>query len=121
MTAYLPAIAAVVLIVLGVAWRIPYHRRRYGSSAIVAFREAQWRERIPEIVIGVLALVLAGEVVAWTLWPRSLALLAIAHPHAGAGSLMIVLGLAIVVRAQSDLGASWRVGIDPTARPGLIT
>ena len=121
MSAYVPAIAAIALVVLGLAWRIPYHRRRYGSSAIVVFQPAPWRERIPELVIGALVLVLVGEVVAWALWPRSLEPLAVVRPSAAAGLLVIVLGLAVVHRGQSDLGASWRVGIDATARPGLIT
>lgn len=121
MNAYLPAIAGVAIIMLGVAWRIPWHRRMYGSSAIVVFHAAEWRERIPEIVIGTLVLVLAGEIIAWALWPQSLSSLAIVRPQAALGSLAMLPGLGLVLRAQSDLGASWRVGIDPTARPGLIT
>jgi protein-S-isoprenylcysteine O-methyltransferase Ste14 len=37
------------------------------------------------------------------------------------GAVLLVAGLALMVTAQLDLDASWRVGIDPAARPGLVT
>jgi protein-S-isoprenylcysteine O-methyltransferase Ste14 len=38
-----------------------------------------------------------------------------------AGLLLMAGGLAIIVLAQVQMGASWRVGIDRAARPGLVT
>jgi protein-S-isoprenylcysteine O-methyltransferase Ste14 len=34
--------------------------------------------------------------------------------------ILIVVGLALVVCGQIDLGESWRIGIDQAARPGLV-
>jgi protein-S-isoprenylcysteine O-methyltransferase Ste14 len=58
--------------------------------------------------------------------PASLASLAIvAPPTAGAwlglGALLLFGGIGLMVTAQLQLGASWRVGIDEAARPGLVT
>jgi protein-S-isoprenylcysteine O-methyltransferase Ste14 len=101
-------------------WRIRYHRHRYGSAAIVAFDRAHWREFTPELALVVLGLVLTGEALAWAFWPQALMSLAIVPPMVLPGLLMLGCGLLIVLRAQSDLGASWRIGIDQSARPGLI-
>jgi protein-S-isoprenylcysteine O-methyltransferase Ste14 len=44
----------------------------------------------------------------------------------GAGGFLLGLllafgGLALMVRAQLEMGASWRIGVDENARPGLVT
>lgn len=66
------------------------------------------------------AVLLAGEAVAWAIWPARLLSLAVTQPRVGAGSTLVVAGLALVVGAQIDLGESWRIGIDQAARPGLV-
>jgi protein-S-isoprenylcysteine O-methyltransferase Ste14 len=47
--------------------------------------------------------------------------IAIGHVGLVAGCLLASGGLALMVRAQLDLGASWRVGVDEASRPGLVT
>ena len=37
------------------------------------------------------------------------------------GSVLVLGATALMLVAQLDLGASWRVGIDEGARPGLVT
>ena len=37
------------------------------------------------------------------------------------GAVLMLIGAALVWRAQNDMGAAWRVGIDPTERTGLVT
>ena len=37
------------------------------------------------------------------------------------GGLLLFGGLALTVAAQLGMGASWRIGIDETASPGLVT
>jgi len=37
------------------------------------------------------------------------------------GALLLLAGVVLLVAAQLKLGASWRIGIDETARPGLVT
>ena len=38
-----------------------------------------------------------------------------------AGFIVATLGMAFMLAAQLDLGASWRIGIDELASPGLVT
>jgi protein-S-isoprenylcysteine O-methyltransferase Ste14 len=76
------------------------------------------------LVLG--GLVLFGQALALALRPASVALLvpepsawlAILHP---CGAALMAGGLVLLVAAQLDLGASWRIGIEEQARPGLVT
>ena len=38
-----------------------------------------------------------------------------------AGAVLMFGGIALLVAAQLNLGASWRIGIDVEAKPGLVT
>ena len=38
-----------------------------------------------------------------------------------AGAMLLFSGIALTVAAQLGMGSSWRVGIDESARPGLVT
>src|SRR5262249_13752616 len=38
-----------------------------------------------------------------------------------AGAVVLFAGVALTVAAQLGMGASWRIGIDRDARPGLVT
>lgn len=37
------------------------------------------------------------------------------------GALLLFGGIALLIAAQLDLGASWRIGIEEGASPGLVT
>lgn len=37
------------------------------------------------------------------------------------GTILAVAGIAVTVAAQWQMGASWRIGVDPTERTGLVT
>ena len=39
----------------------------------------------------------------------------------GLGVGVSVAGIALVLRAQADMGASWRIGVDPAERTELVT
>jgi protein-S-isoprenylcysteine O-methyltransferase Ste14 len=121
MSPSLPLIAATIVAAVGGGLRIRYHRRRYGSSAVAPFEASRWRDFVPELAIGMLALTLVGEMLAWAVWPRALAAWALTPPLVRTGVLMIGVGLLVVLRAQIDMGASWRIGIDRSTRPGLVT
>jgi protein-S-isoprenylcysteine O-methyltransferase Ste14 len=43
------------------------------------------------------------------------------RPYPIIGLMVIACGLALVMRAHWEMGASWRIGIDHGARPGLVT
>jgi protein-S-isoprenylcysteine O-methyltransferase Ste14 len=39
----------------------------------------------------------------------------------GAGAVLMVAGVILLVTGQLHLGASWRIGIEAGAKPGLVT
>jgi protein-S-isoprenylcysteine O-methyltransferase Ste14 len=39
----------------------------------------------------------------------------------GLGAVLALLGFALIVQAQREMGASWRVGVDPSERTEFVT
>jgi protein-S-isoprenylcysteine O-methyltransferase Ste14 len=77
-------------------------------------------------VFVVLVLVVIGQAVAAAGWPESLSNLhAIYQPVAEisqvTGAVLLFGGIVLLVIAQLRLGASWRIGIEEGASPGLVT
>lgn len=75
--------------------------------------------------VALFALLLAQALVA-AFAPESLPLAqadrrAAAAPRHALGALLMLAGIVLLVTAQLQLGAPWRIGIDETARPGLVT
>lgn len=67
---------------------------------------------------------MAAQAAAAALVPDAMAGLYLLPGGAGAqaaGAVFLFGGTALMVLAQLHLGASWRVGIDAGARPGLVT
>jgi protein-S-isoprenylcysteine O-methyltransferase Ste14 len=74
----------------------------------------------------VLVLFLVGQAVMAAVWPKSLAALdATFHltPEIWqlTGTVLLFGGIAFLVTAQLNLGASWRIGIEESSRAGLVT
>jgi protein-S-isoprenylcysteine O-methyltransferase Ste14 len=70
-------------------------------------------------------LLLAGQAVAAAVWPDALRPIGAALSGAAswlrwAGAALMAGGLMFLVAAQLDLGASWRIGIEEDAKPGLV-
>jgi len=106
----------IVFVGVGVVLRAYLQRRRHGTWGIVALRPGQ---RVSGIALLMLPLLLGGQSVLAALAPERLPLLCAPRTVAGAALVLGATGLMLV--AQLDLGASWRIGIDPAARPGLVT
>ena len=111
-------LALVVASFLIVRWRIRYQRKRYGSTRVVyvhgatrAQRLRQWLGMLPFVVVCVQAALAAAD---------KLEIASSTAPRV-AGAVLGFGGLALMVHAQLELGASWRIGIEPDARPGLVT
>jgi protein-S-isoprenylcysteine O-methyltransferase Ste14 len=106
---WLPFAGVLTMLALVFVRRPWLQRRSYGAAFAVAL----------------FALLLAQSLVS-ALAPESLPL-AQADRRAAAtlrhalGALLMLAGLALLVTAQLQLGASWRIGVDETARPGLLT
>ena len=122
----LPLIAVLVFYGLGFGWRTWVQLRRYGSSGIVLFRSGRPGQHLREALFVVLAGVLLAEAALAAVAPRWLPGLVPLAPATAAvlratGTVMVLGATALMLAAQLDLGASWRVGIDEGARPGLVT
>jgi protein-S-isoprenylcysteine O-methyltransferase Ste14 len=113
--------APLLLIALWTAlvrWRARWQRRRFGVQGVhflgagsVADR---WRARAGAAVFLFLAALAALA---------ALGRLEVSDSAAAraAGLALSLAGSALMLVAQLQLGASWRIGIDPEARPGLVT
>ncbi len=122
----LPLIAVLVFYGLGFGWRTWVQLRRYGSSGIVLFRSGRPGQHLREALFVVLAVALLAEAALAAVAPRRLPGLVPLAPATAAvlratGTVMVLGATALMLAAQLDLGASWRVGIDQGARPGLVT
>jgi protein-S-isoprenylcysteine O-methyltransferase Ste14 len=122
---YLPFVLAVGFIGLLLGVRGLRFRRRFGCSP---FRFPAWNDLSPGawlsrmlVVILCGILVLAGMA---AFMPTEMAQLdPLFRPHAFlliAGSILMLLGGALVWRGQEDMHDAWRVGIDPRERTPLV-
>ena len=122
---WLPLLGIVLLVGI-VCWRAWLQRRRYGASGFLFFRSPRWPEKVRDAFGVILAVLLLGQAVVAAVSPATLVRReAIERPAPvtseviGAG--LLLGGIALLVVALLDLGASWRIGIDEQARPGLVT
>ena len=124
-SAWLPLIGVVLF--LGVlCWRSWWQRRRYGSAGVLFFRSRRWPERLRDALGVVLVLFLVGQAIRAAAWPQSLARLPLTDDTAAEvwqaiGTTLLFGGIVLLVIAQLNLGASWRIGIEEGSRPGLVT
>ena len=123
---FVPLTEVVLFVGVGFGWRSWLQRRRHGGSGIVLFRSGRRMQDVREALFVLLGGVLGAEAVLAAVAPETLSRLAVVPPPVaatlrplGAGLGLLATGLMIV--AQLDLGASWRIGIDEPARPGLVT
>jgi protein-S-isoprenylcysteine O-methyltransferase Ste14 len=103
---------------VGIVFRVLVHRRRYGGTGVALFRA-------PGLAALALAFPLVGlaqAIVAFVAPELVRAHLLVDSPAlAVAGASVALVAGAAMALAQADLGASWRIGIDDDARPGLVT
>jgi len=122
---------AVPLIVLGlffavaVVWRSAYHRRHFAGSGVVIFSGKSPGEILFDLGALVVPILLLGQAVAWWLQPGLLGPLACGGTSSTweliVGAAAALASLVLIVVAQLQMGASWRIGIERGAKPGLIT
>jgi protein-S-isoprenylcysteine O-methyltransferase Ste14 len=109
---WLPLIGVVILAPV-VWWRIRRQRRRYGGSAVFFLESRRWQQNLRDassLVLAVLALAQAAMGP-----PPPPAVIQVV------GATLLFGGIALLVVALLDLGASWRIGVDEASRPGLVT
>jgi len=87
--------------------------RRYHVWPVVFRREADPFQRLMGgLMSGLLAAVLGWSVVVAVVGPAPLGIWSAPTVLAATGWIAVVLGAAIVLAAQAQMGASWRIGID---------
>lgn len=121
-----PLIGIVTLLVIVGWWRPWLQRRQYGKSGVLFLRFGDWRQRARDALGVVLVACLIIQAIAALAWPDALTPVAsLDHLDTTmsrlAATLVLFGGLILLVVAQLDLGASWRIGIDSGAPPGLVT
>lgn len=117
---YLPLIGMAALVVLGFCRRSWLQRRRYGSWGIFLFRSQNSRQILCDTLLLVLTTLVVGQAVGFAVWPEVISRSMVMPSWTFVGAILFLGGIALVIRAQLDLGASWRVGIDEGATPGLV-
>ena len=123
---YLPLAGVLLLLAVVFVWRPWLQRRRHGTSGILLFRSRERAQLVRDgLALVLFALLLAQALVA-AFAPESLPLAqadrrATAPLRLAAGTVLLFGGLILLVAAQLQLGASWRIGIDDAARSGLVT
>ncbi len=118
------AALALYLVGLGLAFglRTWVHWRRTGKTGFRGISgrpgSLSWWGGVlfpAAVVLGVAAPLLAATAITPLIGP-------LAHPAvAVAGLLLGLAGLVVVLRAQSGMGTSWRIGVDESERTELVT
>lgn len=121
-----PMAGVVLFLGIGFGWRAWLQRRKFGSNGLVLFNSDRWSRNLADAAFCVLLIVLLAQAAVWAVRPSWLArLTSLPLPETGlwwtSGVILLVGGIVLMVIAQWQLGASWRVGIDEQASPGLIT
>ncbi len=115
----------LAFLTLGVGMRVYLHRRRTGRSGVMLFRDDRKGQRLRDVMVlivplGHLLQALVNAVgphwivpIVLPFWPSSSVIY-----HGGV--FVVAAGVVLMFAAQGGLGASWRIGIDESASPGLV-
>lgn len=96
--------------------------RRHGVLALASFRSRSVAERLMGLgLFGSIALFASLCVVYGVQGPGALGMGEPGWAQVFVGAVLIALGQALVILAQAQMGASWRIGIDEGAKTALVT
>jgi protein-S-isoprenylcysteine O-methyltransferase Ste14 len=116
---FLPLTVLGVFFAVAIVGRALIQWRRYGTLGIALFREGSLRARAGEIALALVSAVFGAQAIGyafgWLAFPR------VPFAVRIGGCALSLLALVFLVRAQLQMGASWRIGIERDARPGLVT
>ena len=121
----LPLAGILLLMAIAFVWRPWLQRRRHGTWGVVLFRGGA-AQKLRDVMLIVLPLLLLAQALVAAAWPDALALSeADRREPPGVrhvlGAVLLLGGLLLQAAAMLHLGASWRIGIDERSRPGLVT
>ena len=122
---FLPLAGVVLLLAIAFFLRPLLQFRRHGTFGIFLFRSGSAAQNVRDCLLILLFALLLGQATVATR-PRSVDLLVAEHGlvHEAlqiVGSALMFCGIGLLAVAQLHLGASWRIGIETDAKPGLVT
>jgi protein-S-isoprenylcysteine O-methyltransferase Ste14 len=122
---YLPLAGTLILVAIVCIWRPWLQRRRHGTWGLVLFKGGP-AQQARDVMLFLLPVLLIGQAAVAALWPEALPLSeadrrATSTTRHLLGAVLLFGGLFFQAAAMLGLGASWRIGIDEGARPGLVT
>ena len=118
--ALLALVLQLAFLAVAFGWRTIVHRRRTGDSG---FRW-QRHDRVARVSGALFAAALVIGTAGVTLLAFSVTELWAPLTGTGAfvaGLTLFSAGCVVTLAAQSAMGASWRIGVDPSERTGLVT
>ena len=123
---WLPALGVALFLGVGFVWRAWLQWRRYGHAGIILFRSTSGLQLLRDALFIILMLLVAGQALVAAAWSDALSPICLVQQPAGGpwlavGAVLLFGGTLLMVMAQLHLGASWRIGIDAGAAPGLVT
>jgi len=123
---YLPLAGVVLLLSIACCLRPLLQLRRHGSFGIFLFNSRGLTQNLRDFLLILLAILLLGQAMVAAAHPPPAALLVTASGLAHeilqvTGAIVMFCGIGLVAVAQLHLGASWRIGIDASTQPGLVT
>jgi protein-S-isoprenylcysteine O-methyltransferase Ste14 len=122
---FVPLSGVMLLIAIALCLRPFLQFYRHGTSGIFLFRSGNAAQTLRDCLLVAFFGVALGQAIVAT-QSGSLDLLVAEHgpSHQAlqiAGAILMLGGIAFLAIAQLHLGASWRIGIEEGARPGLVT
>jgi protein-S-isoprenylcysteine O-methyltransferase Ste14 len=122
---FLPLVGVLLFLFAAFVWRAWIQYQRYGHVGVFVFPASSWGKLLHALFVFLLLLIVI-QAAAVAISPESLAnfYLFPAPSCEGVlltGILLLLGGTVFTVVAQLQLGASWRIGIEEGASPGLVT
>ncbi|HZZ73357.1 MAG TPA: isoprenylcysteine carboxylmethyltransferase family protein [Pirellulales bacterium] len=119
-----PLVGVLAFIIVALGWRSWLQYRRYGHSGIALFQSRDPLRRIRDGLFCLLFVMLPLQALLFGLFPERFGALMIGGLPSDTpriGGELLAIGTLLTAAAQLRMGRSWRVGIDETASPGLVT
>jgi protein-S-isoprenylcysteine O-methyltransferase Ste14 len=113
---FIPLAGVLLVAAIACCWRPWLQYRRHGTWGVFLFRSRSLRQLFRDAMLVLLYVLLLAQ-----------AVLAAGRPESGSvrlqtiGAVCMFAGIGLMVLSQLHLGASWRIGIDERAAPGLVT
>jgi protein-S-isoprenylcysteine O-methyltransferase Ste14 len=122
---YLPLAGVLLIVFIAACVRPSLQFRRHGTFGVLLFRSSWPAQGLRDALLVALIALLIGQATAFARSSKMRFLLVEQSPAYDAlqivGAVLLFGGIALLAAAQLNLGASWRIGIDEGAAPGLVS